>query len=338
MKICISKMVDKGLKISFDLSLSSWCNFVGWVCDVIEHKNSQILIWRHSQTRQIISLLPIVFSDLSSACIFWTNWPISTESVIKGKLSKCKQLIRKIQVEFDSLATHFAWLHQLRCFPDCCQFYGSRQVWWPQKWDMGSYYKTTMLSLPNSIFVLRSPWIFFPNVGLCSDCPVKSCPEGPSALSPASVRENCAPSPQGAVLMYRWNVTSGLTPSFPDGISLSMVWSGFCLYSANCLYMNLHGKKKWETLISDQVENSGTQHKCFNISQREGCTQMIFGRYFIYDSWLFKCKILGTELLPKLYDFLRSWNWKKLTLKMHFSFEMWKIIRKLNYWKEGILG
>ena len=108
--------------------------------------------------------------------------------------------------------------------------------------------------LPNSIFVLRSPWIFFPNVGLCSDCPLKSCPEGPSALSPASVRENCAPSPQGAVLMYRWNVTSGLTPSFPDGISLSMVWSGFCLYSANCLYMNLHGKKKWESVISDQVE------------------------------------------------------------------------------------
>ena len=93
--------------------------------------------------------------------------------------------------------------------------------------------------LPYSILVLSRPCMFFPKVGRCWACPVNSNPSGPSAFSPASVLENWAPSPQGAVLMYRWKVTPGLTLNWPGEVSLRIVFSGFCLNSANWLYRYL---------------------------------------------------------------------------------------------------
>ena len=52
-----------------------WSSKISW--------NSQILIIRYSQTKQIISLFPIVFCNPSTARIFGTTWTFSVGSVLK---------------------------------------------------------------------------------------------------------------------------------------------------------------------------------------------------------------------------------------------------------------
>ena len=80
--------------------------------------NSQVLILRYSQAKQMISLFPSVFCSPSTTCLFGTNWPNSMGSVVKCSFANDVQAIRKMKIESDQLQNHFAWLHHKLFFED----------------------------------------------------------------------------------------------------------------------------------------------------------------------------------------------------------------------------